>query len=146
MAAEDDSTSGGAPPRKKYRPTYLEDGRKAYDPHRTQLDIYDEWGALEEWVRTNEPDRPFPCLRARELWRQEEEAKQPYSEWQENVWYPRMRALAQAAFDRGDSQRDVSFTKDELERLVEHFFGANDPVAQEIHRKARQALSYTPSS
>lgn len=127
--------------RKRYKPTYLADGRKAYDPHRTELDIHDEWEALEEWVRANEPDRPFPDMRARELWCQEEGAKQPYSEWQELVWKPKMRALSQAAFDRGECQRNLSFSKEELERLVEHFLGANDPIAQEIYRKARQALS-----
>lgn len=33
----------------------------------------------------------------------------------------------------------VIFTAEELERIAEHFAGANDPLAQAIHTKARRA-------
>jgi hypothetical protein len=34
----------------------------------------------------------------------------------------------------------ANFTREELERIAEHFAGANDPVAQSIHAKATEAL------
>jgi hypothetical protein len=39
--------------------------------------------------------------------------------------------------ERGNS---VDFTLAELEHLVEHFEGANDPISAEIGRKAREAI------
>lgn len=40
----------------------------------------------------------------------------------------------------------VVFTAEELERLVEHFAGANDPVTVSIADKARQALEQMKDS
>lgn len=117
--------------RQRYRPTYHPDGRKVYDPQRTEMDIHDEWEAFEEQLRADGETCPLTIhMRSREMWRQEEERKERWSEWQQRVWYPRMRALAEA------KPRKVEFTKEELERLVEHFAGANDPVAQSILAKA----------
>lgn len=123
-----------------YRPTYLPDGRKAYDPRRTGRDIRDEWAALEDKVREEEPGCRYPDMKARELWRQEEAAAERWSEWQERVWKPACRAASLARFEAGETERSVGFTKAELERLVEHFAGANDPVAQSIGQKAGYAL------
>lgn len=129
--------------RERYQPTFHPDGRKVYNPQRTMLDIYDEWDGIADRLRAEGDDRD-PAgvdMRARELWRQEEEKSERWKEWQERVWKPRMRALALSRFDAGESERSIGFTKEELERLIEHFAGANDPVAQAILAKAGEALS-----
>lgn len=38
----------------------------------------------------------------------------------------------------------TAFTVEELERLLQHFAGANDPVAQSIHAKATATLERNP--
>lgn len=124
-----------------YTPTYHPDGRKVYNPQRTERDIHDEWDALEARVRLEDPSQPYPSMRARELWRQEEERAERWSEWQDRVWHPRMRALASVRPDRS-----LAFTVEEVERLIEHFAGANDPVAQSILAKALGALSVGTSA
>lgn len=127
--------------RKRYEPTFHPDGRKVYNPSRTMTDIHDEWDALTEKVKADDPDCRFPEMRARELWRQQEETAERWSEWQQRVWRPRNRAISQARFDANESERDASFTKAELEHLAEHFAGANDPVAQSILAKVQAALA-----
>lgn len=126
--------------RRRYVPTFHPDGRKVYNPQRTMLDIYDEWDALEAQVRADDPDCRFPDFRARELWRQQEESGERWKEWQVRVFNPRIRALSLARFDANESERSVAFTKEEIERLIEHFAGANDPVAQSILSKALTVL------
>lgn len=127
--------------RKRYEPKFDETGRKLYDPQRTERDIHDEWDALTEKVRAEDPDCPYPEMRAKELWRQQEATAERWSEWQQRVWFPRCRAESQARFEAGETGRHVEFTKSELEHLVEHFAGANDPVAQSIFTKAAAALA-----
>ena len=124
------------PKRERYRPTYHPDGRKVYDPGRTARDINDEWEVFEERVRAEDPECRFPGMKAREMWRREEETKERWSEWQKRVWFPRMRALAEAR-----DSHTLDFTKEEVERLIEHFAGANDPVAQSILAKALSGLA-----
>ena len=113
-----------------YRPTYLPDGRKAYDPQRTMIDIHDEWEAFEQKVR-DEGETSFLAirLRSRELWRQEEERKETWRDWQVRVWKPRMAALAA-------SKPDLELTPEEWAYLAESLEGANHPLAQSIHKKA----------
>jgi hypothetical protein len=41
---------------------------------------------------------------------------------------------------RERNQADVTFDREELERLIEHFEGANDPVSAAIAAKAKNAL------
>lgn len=124
-----------------YRPSFHADGRKIYNPSRTELDIHDEWDALTEQVKAEDPSCLYPEMRAKELWRQQEAKAERWSEWQQRVFFPRCRAESQAKFDADESERSVTFTKTELERLIEHFTGANDPVAQSIYTKALKAIS-----
>lgn len=70
-------------------------------------------------------------MQARELWRQEEEGKERWREWQVRVWRPRMAATV----------RPRVLTSEEWAFLAEHFAGANDPTAQSIHAKALLNLS-----
>lgn len=128
--------------RERYQPTFHADGRKVYDPQRTERDVYDEWDAITDRLiaEGDTRDRAFVEMRAKELWRQQEEKAERWSEWQTRVWHPRMRALAQARFDANESERPVELNKEELERLIEHFAGANDPVAQSILAKSGAAL------
>ena len=81
-----------------------------------------------------DPDCIWPALRAKELWRQEEEKKERWKDWQERVWHPRMLAFP-------EEREPKDFTQEELERMLEHFSGANDPVAQSIYLKASRTLS-----
>ena len=128
--------------RKRYEPTFHPDGRKVYDPQRTELDIHDEWDTITDRLiaEGDTRDRAYVEMAAREIWRQQEATAERWSEWQQRVWFPRCRAESQVRFDANESERQVGFTKEELERLVEHFGGANDPVAQAILEKAQKSL------
>jgi hypothetical protein len=134
--------SADAAPRKRYQPTYHPDGRKVYNPGRSMLDIYDEWDAITERLiaEGDERDPAFIEMRARELWRREEEKAERWGDWQKRVWIPRMKALSDAAFEANERERNIALTKEEIERLMEHFAGANDPVSQSIFAKALAML------
>lgn len=121
--------------RPRYQPTFHPDGRKVYNPNRTGLDIYDEWDALTELVKAEDPDCPYPEMRAKELWRQQEEKGERWKEWQQRVWHPRMAARAAER-----PSPEPGLTRAEAGLLVEHFTGANDPVAQGLLRKALDVL------
>lgn len=127
--------------RQRYVPTFDETGRKLYNPSRTELDIHDEWDALTEKVKDEDPKCPFPEFRAKEIWRQQEATGERRGEWQQRVWFPRMRAESQARFDANETGRHVEFTKAELEHLAEHFAGANDPTTQAILAKVLEVLA-----
>jgi hypothetical protein len=120
-----------------YKPTFLPDGRKAYNPNRTERDIAEEWQALEDKLKADGVTDPIALhMQSRELWRQEEAHAEPWRDWQQRVWFPACRAASNA-----EPERSLDFTKEELERLAEHFANANDPVAIAIHSKASLALA-----
>lgn len=52
------------------------------------------------------------------------------------------QAFWRAFADPPKSKAHLSFTLEEVERLVEHFAGANDPVAQSIYQKALASLPH----
>jgi 2,4-dienoyl-CoA reductase-like NADH-dependent reductase (Old Yellow Enzyme family) len=137
------SDAGAGRKRTRYVPTYHPDGRKVYNPSRTMLDIYDEWDAItDRLIAEGDPRDPaFVEMRAKEIWRQEEENGERWKEWQVRVWHPRCAAASKAAFDANERERALNLNKEEIERLIEHFAGANDPVAQSILAKAMAALS-----
>jgi hypothetical protein len=113
-----------------YKPSYLPDGRKAYNPSRTERDIHDEWAAFEQQLRdAGETDPMAIYLKARELWRQEEQAGERWGEWQQRVWHPRNAAAAAA-------RPNYKLTLEEWAYLAEHFEGANHPLAISIQGKA----------
>jgi hypothetical protein len=53
---------------------------------------------------------------------------------------PKIGARVRIAAKRESNE----FSMEELERLIEHFAGANDPVAQSILEKARRLIARTP--
>lgn len=55
-------------------------------------------------------------------------------------------AEAENEWRDGTYEKQVLFNRVELERLVEHFAGANDPVAQSLMRKASAALGLAPAA
>lgn len=108
---------------------YLPDGRKAYNPNRTEADIHQEWRDFETMLRAWGADDIAVHMQSRELWRREEADGERWSEWQQRVWYPRQRALA--------AQRpSYELTVDEWRYLADTFTDANHPLAQSIQRKA----------
>ena len=109
-----------------YRPTYLPDGRKAYNPSRTDRDIWDEWAAFETQLRNEGvTDTLTLHMQSRERWRQEEEKGERWSEWQKRVWYPQMQA-----------KPSTTLTPEEWAYLAETLDGANHPLAISIQHKA----------
>lgn len=112
-----------------YKPTFLPDGRKAYDPQRTYQNIHEEWDAFEAEVLAENPDCRFPGIEARERWRKQEETAERWSEWQQRVWFPRMRAEAAA-------RPSNELTVEEWAYLAEFLAGANHPLAKSIGEKA----------
>lgn len=121
-----------------YQPTFLPDGRKAYNPRRTERDVYDEWRAHEERERAADPEAPDYAihLRAREAWRKEEANSERWSEWQKRVWLPTCRAASEA-------KPDTTLTRDEWAYLAELLNGANHPLAASIQRKAMLTIDAT---
>lgn len=118
-----------------YKPTYLPDGRKAYNPQRTERDIQDEKDAFAQQLRDEGwTDEIKIYFKAIDMWMTEErENSERWSQWQQRVFYPRMRRL-QA--EREAEKEEIELTAEEWEYLNEVFENANHPVAQSIHRKA----------
>lgn len=128
--------------RKRYVTTFLPDGRRAYNPSRTERDINDEKEAFrQQLIDAGETDRFVLAMQPSEMWRQQQEEGERWSEWQQRVWFPRMAAL-QA------ERPDTELTAEEWEYLAELLAGANHPLGASIAAKAiaRQAGKTPPAS
>lgn len=65
-----------------------------------------------------------------------------YRDYQEKVLFPRWRAQSRARFEAGETQREVPFTRPQLELILERFTGANDPEGQAIAEKVAAVLGF----
>jgi len=114
------------------QPTYLPDGREAYDPKETYEDLIARKAAIEAEVReegfTNEMEIFFEASRR---WTKLGLNKESYSDFQKRVLFPRWKA---------NQKPSTALTAEEWAHLADMLEGANHPLSQSIHTKATQKV------